>query len=172
MYDVNDIIFEKYNEGKISDEDKLLMLLEASSEEKTEIKRIKEKVKNKEELTDSEEKKYKEYKKRRNIKIGVGVGIGVAMGASIAKKRSQTNTKIEQVKKKYADAVVNYLDYKSRAHDLRDESKCVNDPDMNLKLSAKAKKYEDMRDMYQDEMNGYMKILNDFGADIPTVKNI
>ena len=75
---ITDIIFEKYNEGKLSD-DKMILLLEASNTNKEEIKRIKEKIKKKEKLTEAEKKKYEEYKKSRNEKIGIGVG-AVAAG--------------------------------------------------------------------------------------------
>jgi len=74
---IDDIIFEKYNEGKLS-EDKMLLLLEASNTNKEEIKRIKEKIKKKEKLSEAEKKKYEMYKKSRNKKIAIGVGIGAA----------------------------------------------------------------------------------------------
>ena len=75
---IDNIIFEKYNEGKLSD-DKMILLLEASNANKEEIKRIKEKIKKKEKLTEAEKKKYEMYKKSRNEKIGIGVG-AVAAG--------------------------------------------------------------------------------------------
>jgi hypothetical protein len=85
---IDDIIFEKYNEGKLS-EDKMLLLLEASNTNKEEIKRIKEKIKKKEKLTEAEKKKYEEYKKSRNKKIGIGVGIGVAAGIAVKHRLDQ-----------------------------------------------------------------------------------
>jgi hypothetical protein len=63
----------------------MLLLLEASNAYKEEIKRIKEKVKKKEKLTEAEKKKYEDYKKFRNKKIATGVGIGAAsIAAGIA----------------------------------------------------------------------------------------
>ena len=95
MYDLTDLIFEKYNEGKLS-EDKMLLLLEASNTNKEELKRIKEKIKKKEKLTEAEKKKYEMYKKSRNKKIAIGVGIGV--GAGIAVKHRLDQLKAEDRK--------------------------------------------------------------------------
>ena len=91
---IDNIIFEKYNEGKLSD-DKMILLLEASNANKEEIKRIKEKIKKKEKLTEAEKKKYEMYKKSRNKKIGIGVG---AVAAGIAVKHRLDQLKAEDRK--------------------------------------------------------------------------
>ena len=88
---IDNIIFEKYNEGKLSD-DKMILLLEASNTNKEEIKRIKEKIKKKEKLTEAEKKKYEMYKKSRNKKIGIGVG-AVAAGIAVKHRLDQLKAK-------------------------------------------------------------------------------
>ena len=92
MNNLEDIILEKYCDGVIDDEH-FISLYEAANDE---IKRIKQKIKNKEELTDEEKEKYKKYKKKRNIKIAVGAGVGAITAATIAKRYSDTKVSNRQ----------------------------------------------------------------------------
>ena len=109
MYDLTDLIFEKYNEGKLS-EDKMLLLLEASNTNKEELKRIKEKIKKKEKLTEAEKKKYEEYKKSRNKKIGIGVGAVAAGIATAAAANHIANKSAENDIKRQVDNANKELD--------------------------------------------------------------
>ena len=111
---ITDIIFEKYNEGKLSD-DKMILLLEASNTNKEEIKRIKEKIKKKEKLTEAEKKKYEMYKKSRNEKIGIGVGAVAAGIATVAAANHIANKSVENDIKRQVDNANKELDERNKA---------------------------------------------------------
>ena len=114
MYDLTDLIFEKYNEGKLS-EDKMILLLEASNAYKEEIKRIQEKIKKKEKLTEAEKKKYEDYKKSRNKKIGIGVGAVAAGIATVAAVNHAADKSYENYYKRQTDGANKALDQSNRA---------------------------------------------------------
>lgn len=79
---IDDIIFEKYNEGKLSD-DKMLLLLEASNTNKEEIKRVYNKYKRGEELFPAEKRVLLIAKRNKNEKITQGVGAAALAGAAV-----------------------------------------------------------------------------------------
>ena len=114
MYDLTDLIFEKYNEGKLS-EDKMILLLEASNAYNEEIKRIKEKIKKKQKLTEDEKKKYEDYKKSRNKKIGIGVGAVAAGIATAAAVNHMADKSYENFNKRQVDGANKELDQSNRA---------------------------------------------------------
>ena len=114
MYDLTDLIFEKYAEGKLS-EDKMILLLEASNAYKEEIKRIQEKIKKKEKLTEAEKKKYDDYKKSRNKKIGIGVGAVAAGIATVAAVNHAADKSYENYYKRQIDGANKSLDQSNRA---------------------------------------------------------
>lgn len=100
MKEVSDIIFEKYSEGKL-DHEHTLLLLEAS-EDRDKVKKIKEKIKKKEPLTNEETNFLKEYKKKRNKKIAIGVGIGAAaVGATAMKIHNELKREDEKLKRSF-----------------------------------------------------------------------
>lgn len=111
---IDDIIFEKYNEGKLS-EDKMLLLLEASNTNKEEIKRIKEKIKKKEKLSEAEKKKYEMYKKSRKEKIAIGVGAVAAGIATAAAANHIANKSSENYNKRLVNDHNKALDMSNKA---------------------------------------------------------
>ena len=141
---IEKLITEKYLDGVI-DDDHYYEILEATYD-RNEIKRIKEKIKKKEKLTDSEEKLYKEYKKKRNIKIAVGAGVGTLTAATIAKRYKNMKSEDRQINygMKLADDP-RYYDRKRDEHisEIEKERKLRHDNEKN-KVSEKQQKINEV----------------------------
>lgn len=152
---IDDIIFEKYNEGKLS-EDKMILLLEASNTNKEEIKRIKEKVKKKEKLTEAEKKKYEDYKKSRNKKIAIGVGIGAAGIATVA----TVNHRLKEEDRKLQEQIKRYHDHDEKEKKEREKERLEREEEKRRKQDELGRSRNDNADLIkqlQKESDMYYK---------------
>ena len=153
---IDDIIFEKYNEGKLS-EDKMLLLLEANNSNKEEIKRIQEKIKKKEKLSEAEKKKYEDYKKSRNKKIAIGVGIGAA---GIAAAGIAVNHRLKEEDRKLQEQIKRSHDHDEKERKEREKERLEREGEKRRKRDELEKSRNDNADLIkqlQKESDMYNK---------------